>query len=182
MNRLPNPTQPTATQVGQPTPDTDHQADQLWNAYDRAILEGRPYNIPTSYKDCTPVPAYGLNPSVPQPGRAPMSQSAVDYSARMLSTGVASVLFSASASGILIASGHANPTVVGIIIAAPAFIAVPVLALSRLVKRAKEVAETAPPVIHQHYTGTVHVDARTVNSTNRGVWASTRNHPPSAGE
>ncbi|MFB8182604.1 hypothetical protein ACFC8N_42775 [Streptomyces sp. NPDC055966] len=183
MNLLPDPTarQPHATQAGQPTPTTD-QTNQIWNDYDRAILEGRPYNIPTSYKDSTPVPAYGLNPPVPQPGRPPMSQRAVDLNTTILTSSVLTVALGGTATGIIWASGHANPTVVGLIIAAPAALAVPILALSRLVKRAKEVVEAAPTTHHHHYNGNVIQDHRTVNSNTRGIWASTRNHLPAGTE
>ncbi|MFG2359394.1 hypothetical protein [Streptomyces sp. NPDC048521] len=170
----PHTRQPHVTTAGQPTPDAYAFLADLESAFNQATHPAKA--APTSYRDLTPVPAYGTNPPVPQPGRPPMSQSAVDYSARMISTGVASVLFSASVSGILIASGHANPTVVSFIVAAPAALAVPILALSRLVKRTKEVVEAAPATHHHHYNATV--DQRTVNSTTRGIWASTHNQLP----
>jgi hypothetical protein len=107
-----------------------------------------------------------------------MSQRATDASALMLSGSVLTVALGGTATGILWASGHADPTVVGCIAAAPAALAIPILALSRLIKRAKEVVEAAPATHHHHYTGTVHHDTRTVNSTTRGIWASTRNQLP----
>lgn len=180
MNRLPEPParQPHAPQAGQPNPTIDHQADQLWNAYDRAILEGRPYNVPTFYKDDTKPPAIGPTPPVTQPGRPPMSQRAVDLNTTILTSSVLTVALGGAVTGILWASGHADPTVVGAIAAAPAALAIPILALSRLVKRGKEAVEAMPSVVHHHYTGTVHQDARTVNSNTRGIWASTRNQLP----
>lgn len=135
--------------------------------------------IPTSFRDPTPVPTVGTTPPVPQPGRPPMSQKAVDASTMMLSAGVASLPIGAATTGILWASGHANPAVVACICAAPAALAVPILALSRLAKRAREAAEAAPPVHHHHYEGTVIQDHRTVNTQTRGIWASTRNQLPS---
>ncbi|MBJ6623502.1 hypothetical protein [Streptomyces sp. DHE17-7] len=45
-------------------------------------------------------------------------------------------------------------------------------------KRTRETVQAAPPVIHQHYNGTVHQDGRTVNTTTRGVWARTNNQLP----
>jgi hypothetical protein len=54
---------------------------------------------------------------------------------------------------VMVASEHANPTIIGMICAAPAAIAVPILALARLVRRA---GEAAPSEIHQTYTGNVH--------------------------
>lgn len=179
MNRLPEPPtqQPTATQPGQPTNDTARRhAAQIAAAVD-AI-----YEQPTSFRDLTPVPAYGLNPPVAQPGRPPMSQRAVDLNTTILTSSVLTVALGSAATGVLWASGHADPTVVGIIVAAPAALAVPVLALSRLVKRLKAVVEAAPSTTHHHYNGPVTVDARAVNSNTRGVWASTRNQLPAGTE
>ncbi|MEU8469578.1 hypothetical protein AB0F30_16920 [Streptomyces sp. NPDC029006] len=175
MNRLPEPParQPHATQAGQPTPNDDarYRAAQIAAAVDDI------YEQPTSFRDGTLPTTYtiGLTPPVAQPGRPPMSQRAVDLNTTILTSSVLTVSLGGAATGILWASGHADPTVVGCIVAAPAALAIPILALSRLLKRAKETVEAAPPVIHQHYTGTVHQDTRTVNSTNRGIWAHTRN-------
>lgn len=108
-----------------------------------------------------------------------MSQRATDASALILSAGVASVPIGGMASLLVYTLGHVNPTTLAIAAAAPATIALPILALCRLATRTRQVVEAAPPVINQHYTGTVHQDARTVNSTNRGLWASTRNQLPS---
>jgi hypothetical protein len=96
----------------------------------------------------------------------------------MLASGVPIFALGAAATGILWASGTADPAVVGMICAAPAGLAVPILALSRLMKRTKETVAAAPPVIHQHYTGTVHQEQRTINTSTRGVWAKTRNELP----
>jgi hypothetical protein len=177
VNTLPEPNarQPHATTAGQPT---THQVDQLWNDYDRAILDGRPLVIPTHYKDDSEVPKIGTTPPVPQPGRPPMSQRATDTSALMLSGSVLTATLTGGATAILWASGHADPTVIGIIAATPAALAIPVLALSRLVKRVKETVEAAPPVINQTYTGTVIQDTSTTTTHTRGIWASTRNELP----
>ncbi|MFE9812427.1 hypothetical protein [Streptomyces sp. NPDC005548] len=134
--------------------------------------------IPTYYKDDTQHPAIGTTPPVTQPGRPPMSQSAVNASTVILCTGVASLPFGAAATGILWASGHADPTVIGLICGAPIALAVPILALSRLAKRAKEVVAAAPPVHNHHHTGPVHVDQRKVETTTKGLWATTRNELP----
>ena len=172
--------QPTATPAGQPHP-TDRTellklAGEVDDALAAAIAEEKHH---TSYRDHQPVPAYGTTPPVPQPGRAPMSQDAVDYSARILSTAVASVLFSASGSGLLIASNHANPTTLGLMIAAPAVLAVPILALKSLMKSAKHVAEATPPTINQHYNGPIYQDNRQqhLHTRTQGVIAYTRNQP-----
>jgi hypothetical protein len=73
---------------------------------------------------------------------------------------------------VVVASEHANPTVIGMICAAPAALAVPILALARLLRGAKE---AVPAEIHQTYTGTVYQDQRNVQTTTRGVWAKTNN-------
>lgn len=122
----------------------------------------------TAYRDHTPVPHVGATPPVPQPGRPPMSQGAVDASTVMLSAGVASLPVGAVAIGVLLASGHADPTVIGMICAAPAALAVPILAIARLVRGAKP-----EPDVHHHYSGPV--DQRHVHTTTRGVWAKTNN-------
>ena len=180
--RLPKPParQPHATTAGQPINST---AQALINDVEDALAAAtRPEPpTPTSWRDLTPVPAYGTTPPVAQPGRPPMSQKAVDLNTTILTSSVLTVALGGAATGILWASGHADPTVVGCIAAAPAALSLPILALSRLIKRTKEAVEAAPPVIHQHYTGTVHQDARTVNSNTRGIWASTHNRLP-AGE
>jgi hypothetical protein len=107
-----------------------------------------------------------------------MSQKATDASALMLSAGVASIPLGAALTGVLWASGHADPTTLGIIAAAPASLAIPILALTRLAKRAKETAEAAPPVHHHHYNGNVHQQTVNVDSTTRGLWARTHNQLP----
>lgn len=179
MNHLPGPAQqPHAPQAGQPTRhDTVRErAEQIAAAVDDVFdQEWKPY-----HRDTSQIPAIGPTPPVPQPGRAAMSQSAVDYSARVLSTGVASVLFSAAGSGLLIASNHANPTNLGLVIAAPAILVIPILALKGLMKSAKQVAEATQPDTHNHYSGHVYQDRRQthVNTKTVGVVAVTRNHTP----
>jgi hypothetical protein len=168
---LTNPLQPPTA----PAMD-DQRIDRIANAFNQALNEATA--TPTAYKDPTPVPAIGSNPPVPQPGRPPMSQRATDTSAIILSAGLASLPVGAAATGILWASGHADPTVIGLICAAPIGLAVPILALSRLAKRAKETVEAAPAEIHQHYTGTVIQDQRSLNTTTRGIVAHTRNQIP----
>jgi hypothetical protein len=150
-------------------PNLDDQARQLLAAVEDAMA------TPTSYRDETPVPVIGTVPPVPQPGRPPMSQRATDVSALMLSAGLASLPFGAAVTGILWASGHADPAVIAIICAAPTTL---VLALSRLMKHTKDVVQAAPPVIHEHYTGTITQDRRTLNTHTRGIVASTRNQLP----
>ena len=170
--RLPDPQQPTATTAGQPT--IDDQAQKLLAAVNEAMGAA----TPTSYRDISPLPAVGPTPPVPQPGRPPMSQRATDASALILSTGAASLPVGAVATGVLWASGHADPAVIGMICAVPAAVAVPILALARVLRRAKAAVEAAPPVHHHHYNGPVVQDHRSVNTQTRGVWAKTTNHLP----
>ncbi|MEW1754088.1 hypothetical protein [Streptomyces angustmyceticus] len=165
---LTDPQQPHTTSTSQP--DLTDQARDLVDAVEDAL------RIPTFYRDPSPRPAIGATPPVPQPGRPPMSQKATDASALMLSGSVLTAVVGGSATAVLWASGYADPAVVGLICAAPVALAVPVLALSRLVKRAKE---AEPPVHHHHYNGAViHQDQRSVSSKTSGVWAKTRNELP----
>ncbi|MEV4975529.1 hypothetical protein [Streptomyces scopuliridis] len=161
---LPDPMQPTAEAARRPA--LDDEAEQLIDAVNEALA--------TRYRDETPVPVIGTTPPVPQPGRPPMSQKATDASALMLSAGIASLPLGAAATGILWASGHADPVVIACICAAPATL---ILALSRLLKHAKDAAEAAPPEHHYHYTGTVIQDQRSINTQTRGLIATTRNRP-----
>lgn len=139
---------------------TRDQARQLIDAVNDALSAG------TSYRDDSPLPTIGPTPPVPQPGRPPMSQRATDASAMMLSGSVLTAVTGGSVTAVLWASGYADPMVVGLMVAAPAALAVPILALSRLAKRAKHVV---PDVHHHHYNAPV--DQRTVNADARGLWA-----------
>ncbi|MFJ3043618.1 hypothetical protein [Streptomyces tendae] len=164
---LPDPTQTTA-----PAPAINDQAQRLIAAVNDAMA------TPTSFRDETPVPAIGNALPIPQPGRTPMSQRATDASVLMLSAGAASVPLGGVTALIIYVLGNADPTALAVGAAAPIALAVPILALTSLVRRAKETVQAAPPTIHQHYTGTVIQDQRTVNTTTRGMWASTRNQLP----
>ncbi|MFI0901851.1 hypothetical protein [Streptomyces sp. NPDC020983] len=140
----------------------------------RLIAEGYSDTAPvaTFYKDVTPVPVVGYAPPVQQDGRAPMSQRATDISGVLLATGIASVPISGGISLVLWTAGQVNPAVVGIVCVAPVAL---LGALSRVFKSAKEVVAAAPPVIHQHYTGTVHQDHTEITTNTRGVIARTVN-------
>ncbi|MCY0959966.1 hypothetical protein [Streptomyces sp. H27-H5] len=142
------------------------EADRLIAAVNEALA------TPTAYRDPTPIPAVGPTPPVAQPGRPPMSQRATDASAFMLAAGAATVPPGLIAIGLLVASDYANPTVIAMICAAPAVIAVPVLAIARLLARAKEVM---PAEQHNYYSGPVHQENRTVNAETRGLFAKTIN-------
>ncbi|MFF8869462.1 hypothetical protein [Streptomyces massasporeus] len=130
--------------------------------------------VPTSYRDTSPLPTHGDTPPVAQPGVPPMSQRAVDASRLMLTAGLATVPPGLVAIGVLVASRQADPTVIGMICAAPAAVAVPVLALARLFRR---IGEAAPDEHHHHYEGPVYQDQRNVHTRTTGVWAKTNNHP-----
>ena len=173
MNHLPGPAQqPTATPAGQPTPEALSKAAQIAAAVDAV------YHGPTFHRDHSPLPAIGPTPPVPQPGRPPMSQRATDISGVLIASSVPTLALGGAATALLWASGHADPTVVGLICATPVGLAVPILALSRLVKRAKQTVEAAPPTHHHHYNGPVIQNTHTVTSQTLGVWAKTRNELP----
>lgn len=131
---------------------------------------------PTAYRDETPVPAIGTTPPVAQPGRPPMGSKATDDSVRMIAAGFLTLCTGAAASGVLHYSGDADPVVIGLIAVAPISIAVPILALSRLMRRATQAAEAAPATHHHHYAGTVQQDHRTVNQRTSGVWVDNTTH------
>lgn len=179
MNRLPDPNarQPHPTTAGQPTPNNDtlHRAAQIAAAVDAV------YQQPTRYRDDTlpSTPTIGTTPPVTQPGRPAMSSKATDDSVRMLTAGWLTLCAGGATSAVLHFSSTADPTVVALVAAVPASLAIPVLALSRLVKHVKDTVEAAPTEHHHHYTGTViqdaRTDARTINAHNRGLWATTHN-------
>ncbi|MGW5651827.1 hypothetical protein [Streptomyces humi] len=125
---------------------------------------------PTAYRDDTPLPRFGDTPPVAQQGTPPMSQRAVDTGRLMLTAGLSTVPPGLIAIGVLVASRHADPTVIGMICAAPAVIAVPILALARLFTR---VAETVPDEHHHHYNGPVRQENTTTKTY--GLIAQTRN-------
>jgi hypothetical protein len=159
MRQLPEP--PAAPAAGQTSP-TDADRDRIRRLM-AAVDE-----IPTSYRNTDPVPAVGAAPPVAQPGRPPMSQRAVDASTVMLSASAATLPPGAIAIGVMLASGYADPVVIGMICAAPAVIAVPIIAVARLLRAAKP-----EPDVHHHYNGPVH--QQTTHSSTRGVWARTDN-------
>jgi hypothetical protein len=78
--------------------------------------------------------------------------------------------------GILWVSGQANTTVIGIIFGAPVAL---VLAIGRLMGRAKQVVEAAPREIHNHMSGPVYQDHSTTETKtkNFSVTAETNNNP-----
>ncbi|MFJ2568934.1 hypothetical protein ACIOYT_00740 [Streptomyces halstedii] len=147
--------------VGQPT----DRAQQIINAIEDVYTQ-------TFYRDETKPPLIGDALPVSQPGRPPMSQKATDASALMLAGGAATVMVSGSAAGLMYFSQFADPVACAIVLGAPVAL---VVAISRLVSRAKAGVEAAPPPVTKNYYGTVHHDERTVTSTTRGVIANNRN-------
>jgi hypothetical protein len=97
-----------------------------------------------------------------------MSQRATDISGVTLATGFASVPLGFSVWIV----GQVDPVIVGFVCVAPvAFLG----ALSRVLKRAKDVAAAAPPTHHHHYEGTVVQDHSRYSTETRGLIARTRN-------
>lgn len=135
-----------------------------------AVEEALAEAMPTRHHDDSPLPPYGPTPPVPQPGVPPMSQQATDIGRAAVFCGLATVPPGLIAIGVMVASEHANPTVIGMICAAPAALAVPILAIARLIRGA---GEALPAEHHHHYNGPV--DQRTTHSSTRGVWAKTNN-------
>ncbi|MFF6991664.1 hypothetical protein [Streptomyces sp. NPDC010273] len=162
-----NESSPAPARTGVPLTD-----DQAATEAARIIADAyRPAPvIPSSYRDTSPVPAHGDMPPVAQPGVPPMSQRAVDTSRLMLTAGLATVPPGLIAIGVLIASRHADPTVIGMICAAPAAVAVPILAVARLIRSA---GEAAPDTHHHHYTGPITQEHTTTHT--RGFFARTHN-------
>lgn len=158
-----------------PEPTDRAEVRKLAAAVEAALADA----VPTSYRSIDPsVPSWadgpqiGTAPAVPQPGVPPMSQRSTDIGRTALYCGVATVPPGLIAIGLLLASGQADPTVIGWICAAPAALAVPILAVARLLRGAKEVVAAAPAEVHHHYSGPVHQEQRTVNTTVRGFGRS----------
>lgn len=171
---LPDPTQQPTAPAGQT--HIDAQVQQFRAAIDDAT------RIPTFHRDTSEVPTIGTAPPVPQPGRPPMSPRAVDINTTILTSSVLTTALGGAATGILWASGQADPTVIawvcGCVVAVPLALTLPVLALKSLMKGAKEVVQAAPAPVHHHYNGPVTVDQRSIHATTRGLVANTRNELP----
>jgi hypothetical protein len=173
VTHLPEPDarQPHAPQAGQPTPDALAFLADVEDALAQAAKPEIP--TPTSYRDHTPVPAYGTTPPVPQPDNRIVPQWAAGVA--VASIGVGAGVTGLGCGAWLVLQGLSSVTLLGVLaIAAPfAGIATVVTAIGAALSKARSASTT------NVYQGTVRVDARTVNSTNRGVWASTRNQLPS---
>lgn len=125
-----------------------------------------------SWKDGVQI---GKVPPVAQSGIPPMSARTVEVTRAVMYCSLATVPPGLIAVAVMVASEHANPTVIGMICAAPAAIAVPILALKALMGSAKQVVEAAPAVHHHTYEGAVYQDQREIRSKNTGVWVKTNN-------
>jgi hypothetical protein len=151
------------------------EVHKLANAVEEALAEALPTRIRIDSPD---VPSWqegariGTTPPVAQPGIPPMSARTTEITRSVMYCSLATVPPGLIAVAVLAASENANPTVIGMICAAPAALAVPILALARLIRNA---GQTAPPEIHNHVTGPVYVDQRNVHSSTRGLWAKTTN-------
>jgi hypothetical protein len=86
----------------------------------------------------------------------------------MLSASAATIPPGAITVGVMLASGYADPVVIGMICAAPAAVAVPILAIAKLIRGAKP-----EPEVHQHFHGPV--THQTTHTKTNGVWARTNN-------
>lgn len=154
MYQLPEP--PAAPAAGQ----TRNLSDAVIGAaVDNVIEEARRL-------DASPRAVIGTAPPVPQPGRPPMSQRAVDTSTIMLSASAATLPPGAIAIGVMLASGYADPAVIGMICAVPAVVAVPIIAIARLLRSARP-----EPEVHQHFHGNIQQDQRRQETKNIGLWA-----------
>lgn len=182
MTRLPDQ-QPTAPTAGQHLhPDVARRraaqiaaaVDDVYAAHQPTAIRIQDPTIPTWQEGSR----IGTTPAVPQPGIPPQSRAAVDYAVRVLATAVATAIVSGSAALIMAASQWADPVVCGIVFGAPIGLAIPIAALASLASRAKEVAQAAPPVIHQHYTGPVTQTTNTISTPTRAVIAVNRNQLP----
>ena len=144
MSVLPEP--PAATAAGQ-------AANPLTDAVLRAAVDNL---VHEARRDSTSPPAR-------KPERPAMSSKATDDSVRMIAFGGMFLMVSAGGGIVMVASDFADPTVIGMICAAPAALALPILALARLARRAKP-----EPEIHNHFSGPVRQE--TSIDQRKAVW------------
>ena len=150
MDILPEP--PAATAAGQ-------AANPLTDAVMRAAVDNVIHEL---RRDST-------SPSTPRREVPAMSARTTEITRSVMFCSLAAVPPGLIAVAVMVASEHANPTVIGMICAFPAVTA---LAVARLVRRA---GEAAPVEINQTYTGPVHQDQRNVQSKTAGVWVRNTN-------
>lgn len=159
----------------QPEPTDRAEVQKLASAVEEALAG----EMRTSYRDdSSDLPSWrdgsriGTAPPVPQPGIPPMTQQATQAARVFMYCSWATVPPGLIAVAVMVASEHANPTVIGMICAAPAALAVPILAIARLIRGA---GEAAPTEIHNTYTGNVYQQHSETHTSTRGVWAKTNN-------
>jgi hypothetical protein len=145
-------------------PLTDAEAAEQAEAIIRGAM--------SSYRDDSPTPAYGATPPVAQPGRPPMSQRATDASALMLSGSVAALSVGGATSLVLYTLGQVDPLTLAIGAAGPVALVLAAGSLLRSLGRAKADTHTEH---HHHYTGPVHQEHHTMNSSTKGLFARTTN-------
>lgn len=150
-----------------PEPPADIQAGQTSNPLTDAVVQAAIENVLHEARRT------GTAPPAGRPERPAMSEAAVDSSVRMIAFGGMTLMISAGGGIIMIASDFANPTVIGMICAAPIPLGLLLLAAGRLARR---VGEAAPTETHHHYNGPVtqqqHTDQR------RAVWQKDVNGKP----
>lgn len=149
MTVLPEPT-PTAPATGQ-------AANPLTDAVVRAAVENA---IHESRRDST-------SPPVSKRDMPAMSARTTEFTRSVMYCSLATVPPGLIAVAVMVASENANPTVIGMICAAPAAIAVPILALARLLRRA---GQMAPDVHHHTHAGPEY--HQTSVDQRRSVWNS----------
>lgn len=143
-----DPKSPSSAPAGD---DVAARADALIAAVEDAM---RPAPVvPTAHRDTTPLPAIGTAAPVAQPGRPPMSQKATDASVVMLAGGAASLMAGGGTSLVLWALADVDPVTLAIAGGAPV---AALMALSRVISRAKNAVEAGPATHHHHYDGPVH--------------------------
>lgn len=136
------------------------------------IAEAYTPTTPTSFRDDSPIPAYGPTPPVAQEGRPPMSQRATDASALMLSGSVAALSVGGATSLVLYTLGQVDPVTLAVGAAGPVALVLAVGSLLRSVGRAKKDMHTEH---HHHYNGSVRQETTNVSSTTKGLFAKNRN-------
>ncbi|WP_428956200.1 hypothetical protein [Streptomyces sp. cg35] len=161
----PRPTITDGQRLPYPTHDSLERAIREAAA---AVAEDLP---PTSYKDESATPKIGQAPPAEQPGRPPMSQKAVDDSARMLSASVLTVALGGAISGVLYVSVKADPVVVGLIAATPPAALLSLRSLTKSIKR------LVPDQHHHHYEAPVTQDNRQDHSRNKAFGIVANNNP-----
>lgn len=126
---------------------------------------------PTSYRDPSPVPAYGTTPPVPQPETRIVPAWAAG-------TAVAGIGIGAACVGIgcaiwLTCQGFAAVTLTSVL-----FVTLPIAAVAAVaaaIGSALRSLKATHTESHHHYAGPVHQENSTINAQTRGLIARTRN-------